>query len=149
MRRDARQARTGPQAQRCLWMQLETQQHGVRVRSTAYQLGLELTSSWMTELFTLLEERLARVRLQPSAASVATLPFDFWGGWVGYLGYVFECVVAFDARRADSALAAMSCAKSAALWAVLSAGPAPCLMRLSSLLTVSLRWTISKATRMQ
>ena len=45
-----------------------------------------VSNARMPELFTLLEERLASARSASSVEGVAALPFDFWGGWVGYLG---------------------------------------------------------------
>ena len=58
--------------------------------------------------FCWLEQRLAQLRLSQQGSAAATLPFDFWGGFVGYLGYELkqECgfVSGHDAATPDAAM---------------------------------------------
>ncbi len=58
--------------------------------------------------FCWLEQRLAQLRLSQQGSAAAELPFDFWGGFVGYLGYELkrECGFAngHDAATPDAAM---------------------------------------------
>ena len=58
--------------------------------------------------FCWLEQRLAQLRLSQQGSAAAKLPFDFWGGFVGYLGYELkqECGFAngHDAATPDAAM---------------------------------------------
>ncbi len=58
--------------------------------------------------FCWLEKRLAQLRLSQQGSAAAKLPFDFWGGFVGYLGYELkqECGFAngHDAATPDAAM---------------------------------------------
>jgi para-aminobenzoate synthetase len=86
MRRGARRALTGPPAPQSPWTPLGRRGRSAQVRLRSSALLLMASYSRTPELFTLLEERLASARSASSVEGVAALPFDFWGGWVGYLG---------------------------------------------------------------
>ena len=45
-----------------------------------------LTHLALAELFGFVEGELLRTRCPPSPADLEALPFEFWGGWVGYFG---------------------------------------------------------------
>ena len=46
--------------------------------------------------FCWLERRLAQLRLSQQGSAATKLPFDFWGGFVGYLGYELKQECGFD-----------------------------------------------------
>ncbi len=52
-------------------------------------------------LWDFLEQQLAAQRCRVSAEAAAALPFDFWGGYVGYLGYELKAQCGGSAAHAS------------------------------------------------